>query len=208
MEAGMIEKLPGELNSNVDEHFDVPAMIRLGAWGVGAVIAVVVTIFAANANLGARRAGPAVTAVTKPAPEPKPVFETKPIFEAKAVAEPPRIATAAELIARANEPDAETKRLAEAVRLLTADRDRLATRIAALERNIDDLTGSVSHPLPVAPPAAAAPHPLPNDKPAPLPAITASIPSGPASAPASVPGPPPTRPPSPYSTPAPDFNLQ
>ena len=40
-------------------------------------------------------------------------------------------------------PDAETRRLADAVRILTADRDRLAARVSALERNLDDVTGSI-----------------------------------------------------------------
>src|SRR5262249_5174217 len=37
--------------------------------------------------------------------------------------------------------EVETRRLAEAVRALTADRDRLAIRVSALERNLDDVTG-------------------------------------------------------------------
>ena len=37
----------------------------------------------------------------------------------------------------------ETRRLADAVRALTADRDRLALRVGALERNLDDVTGSI-----------------------------------------------------------------
>jgi hypothetical protein len=37
----------------------------------------------------------------------------------------------------------ETRRLGEAVRALTADRDRLAIRVSALERNLDDVTGSI-----------------------------------------------------------------
>src|ERR1043166_4462681 len=40
--------------------------------------------------------------------------------------------------------DFETRRLAEAVRVLTTDRDRLAARVAALERNLDDVTGSIA----------------------------------------------------------------
>src|SRR5262249_45461198 len=39
--------------------------------------------------------------------------------------------------------EVETRRLAEAVRALTADRDRLAIRVSALERNLDDVTGSI-----------------------------------------------------------------
>jgi hypothetical protein len=62
-------------------------------------------------------------------------------------------------------PDPEMRRLAETVRALTADRDRLAERVAALERNLDDVTGSVpNHAVgerfPAAvPPSAAAPAP-------------------------------------------------
>ena len=40
-------------------------------------------------------------------------------------------------------PDLEARRLADAVRALSADRDRLAARISALERNLDDVTGSI-----------------------------------------------------------------
>src|SRR5947208_16915903 len=36
------------------------------------------------------------------------------------------------------------RRLNEAVRALAADRDRLASRVAALERNLDDVTGSIA----------------------------------------------------------------
>jgi hypothetical protein len=70
----------------------------------------------------------------------------------------------------------ETRRLADAVRVLTADRDRLAARVSALERNLDDVTGAIprragsetgdpaASPLPPnlapQPPVAAAPAPV------------------------------------------------
>jgi hypothetical protein len=69
--------------------------------------------------------------------------------------------------------DSETRRLAGAVRALTADRERLAARVSALERNLDDVTGAIPNrpgsdagnpaasPLPPSltpgPPVAAAP---------------------------------------------------
>src|SRR5262249_50394330 len=40
-------------------------------------------------------------------------------------------------------PETEPRRLADAVRVLTADRDRLAARVSALERNLDDVTGAI-----------------------------------------------------------------
>jgi hypothetical protein len=39
--------------------------------------------------------------------------------------------------------DPEARRLADALRALSADRDRLAARVSALERNLDDVTGSI-----------------------------------------------------------------
>lgn len=55
---------------------------------------------------------------------------------------PPAPSRQAEPTARPAEPDAETRRLAEAVRQLAADRDRLLGRIEALERSLD-VTGSI-----------------------------------------------------------------
>jgi hypothetical protein len=81
-------------------------------------------------------------------------------------------------------PDAEieTRRLSEAVRTLTADRDRLVARVSALERSLDDVTGA----LPkgdgrAAPPATPAPAPAPEmaaPVPAPAPEPPRTIPLG------------------------------
>ena len=57
-----------------------------------------------------------------------------------------------------NEPD--TRRLAETVRALAADRDRLLARISTLERSVDT-TGSVTRPPDPTSPAASAPQPSP-----------------------------------------------
>jgi len=75
-------------------------------------------------------------------------------------------------------PDNEARRLADTVRVLSADRDRLAARLSALERNLDDVTGSIPNrsgaerggagnpaasPLPpnlMPPPVSAAPPPV------------------------------------------------
>ena len=44
---------------------------------------------------------------------------------------------------RVAEAEAETRRLAETVRMLAADRERLTARIGTLERNLEDMTGSI-----------------------------------------------------------------
>jgi hypothetical protein len=91
-------------------------------------------------------------------------------------------------------PDPETRRLADALRALSADRDRLAARVSALERNLDDVTGSV-------PARSGSEHGgPPNPAASPLPPTLAPAPPATAAAPPPVvvaPAPPPVRPPAP-----------
>jgi len=86
-------------------------------------------------------------------------------------AEPVRAARAPQLANRQFDQEAEQRRLSEAVRALTADRDRLAARINTLERNLD-VTGSIppanatlNTALPAVP-VLAAPLPPPTPQPA------------------------------------------
>jgi hypothetical protein len=87
--------------------------------------------------------------------------------------------------------DNESRRLTEAVRALSADRDRLAARVSALERNLDDVTGSIPNRTG---PERGAPHPAAS----PLPPTLAPAPPPSAMAPpAVVVAPAPVRPPPP-----------
>lgn len=80
---------------------------------------------------------------------------------------PPQVVAKAELPQPAPEKDAETKRLELLVVALAADRERQSARIASLERNLEDMTGSIKQqvaiaaksiaPPPSPPPAPAAP---------------------------------------------------
>jgi hypothetical protein len=105
---------------------------RLGLWGGVAVIALAAATLAAYSDAGSRRLalGGAATASE----------------------------TADRAAAAARQPDAEARRLAEAVRSLAADRDRLAARVSALEHNFDDVTGSIPNRGAAANPGAS---PLP-----------------------------------------------
>jgi hypothetical protein len=80
-------------------------------------------------------------------------------------------------------PDMESRRLADAVRALTADRDRLTARVSALERNLDDVTGSIpnlsaerSAPNPGASPLPPALAPAPPVSATPPPVVVAPAP--------------------------------
>jgi hypothetical protein len=108
-------------------------LARLGIWIGLATVAVLTAGLAARTETGLRRIAT--------------------LFSPDA-AEPARSAkiTMPQFANRQYDQDGEQRRLTEAIRTLAADRDRLAARVGALERNLDDVTGSI-------PPAAANPAP-------------------------------------------------
>jgi hypothetical protein len=144
-------------------HIDMRPLLRIGAWGACAVIAVTGVVYAGRTDVGAERAQIAL-ATLREAPR-------------EIVAHPGSLLAAI----RPTADDAETKRLSEAVLKLTADRDRLANRVATLEQNLTDLTGSIARAQ--GPAGAAAPGaPRADDKaeafPPPAPPDAASPSSG------------------------------
>jgi len=150
--------------------FDQRALIRLTTWGTTAAVALTLAVLSSVSTTGQQRAKVAVAAWSGDAE--------------------PRQITAAQLIPRPGDAESERRRLNEAIRLLAADRDRLLTRIGSIERNLDDMTGSINR-------QAAASQPLPQisslqpDTPAvtPRPPAPASPPTAAAAppAPASLP---------------------
>ncbi len=115
-------------------HIDMGPLLRIGVWGACAAVALSGVVFAGRTEVGAERAQIALATLRD------------------IVAHPGNL-----LAARGGADDAETKRLTEAVRKLTADRDQLATRVATLEQNLTDLTGSISRGQQSAEPAATPP---------------------------------------------------
>src|SRR5690242_8135601 len=124
-------------------------LARLGAWISLATLAVILVVFVARTENGIRRIATLLTPV-----------------------EAARTSKAPQLASHPSDQAAEQRRLAEAVRALTADRDRLAARLTVIERNLDEVTGSI-------PPAAAAV----KSSAAPVPTVTASALPAPAPAP-------------------------
>jgi hypothetical protein len=158
--------------TETDERFDMRALWRLGGWGAAAAFALLVVAFVSTSGTGRQRLAVAFTPAELP------------VHSVATVKMPPL------------HNDVETRRLVAQVRALAADRDRLTVRIAALEHELDDLTGSIkrlaeipavapNRPAPtpsapktappvaaarVAPKAAAAPSPLKS--PLAMPAVT------------------------------------
>jgi hypothetical protein len=139
------------------EEIDLRGLIRLACWGAMATTALLLAVFATRSDLGSRRMaaifGPATATQTTPLPP----------------APSPAAARAAEL-------EFESRQMAVAVRSLSADRDRLLARVTVLERNLDDVTGSISR---AAVKPAPQPEPLPQIKPASAPEMAQQTPETP-----------------------------
>jgi hypothetical protein len=115
---------------------------RLGTWGVVAVGAVVVAVMANQAQLGWRR-------------------------DQVASIDLARQADRIQMLTR--ESQNEARRLAAAIETLNSDRDRLYSRVTALEQGLDSVTGAIARQN-GGPAAAAKPQDTPATAPQPAPA--------------------------------------
>ena len=118
------------------------ALWRLAIWGTSAATALTLVVVASLGETGSRRIATAMASPGGKDAQKAPV----------------------QLAARSPEQETEARRLMEAVRTLTADRDRLAARLSTVERNLEDVTGSIRRqaaaPVPLCPaPRRAAPVP-------------------------------------------------
>src|SRR5215470_13283103 len=109
--------------------FDLRALLRLATWGCVAAVALMLAVLSSSM-------GPKHQTFVPP------------------TASPQVPAATVQLTTRQTEPDKATRQLSEAVSGLTADRDRLVARIASLERNLEDVTGSIKQQAAI-PPAPA-----------------------------------------------------
>src|SRR5580692_11621382 len=125
---------------------------RLVVWGSTAAAVLLIAVLSSRGVVGSQRAAVAAStlrggtvAIVQPAPAPQ------------------------QPAAHAFDAQAETKKLADAVRDLSADNDELKSRLAVVEHSVDDVTGSIARQAQ----AAAAP-PWPDSGP-PVPATPAAI---------------------------------
>lgn len=113
-----------------ENELDRRALWRLGSWGVAAVGAVVLAMFANQSSIGWRR-------------------------EQVAVADLARQAQQIQSLAK--DSHSEAKRLASAIETLNTDRDRLFSRVTVLEQGLDTATGAIARQSTVATPTQPAP---------------------------------------------------
>jgi hypothetical protein len=138
-----------------EEHtLDRRMRLRLGAWGVAAVGALVVAVMANQAQLGWRR-------------------------DQLASADLARQADRLQSLTR--ESQNEARRLAAAIETLNTDRDRLYSRVTVLEQGLDSVTGAIAKQSASAQAAAPKPQEVPAAMGPPAPSV-APVASTPATA--------------------------
>lgn len=126
----------------------VQSLWRIAIWATLASVSLFFAVISAYSNTGARRAAAASSPLAgQQATEQDTAQQRNSISDLRA-----------QSVSNAEE----TRRLSEAVRALSADRDQLTTRIAALERNLDGVTGSIKRPPSAAPTTNAAPSARPE----------------------------------------------
>lgn len=146
------------------DHLDLRPLLRLAAWGFCALVALFAAVMAGQSEVGVRRTTIALATMKTPrSVEPQP---------------------SEQLAARSPSVGVETTRLEETVRTLAADRDRLVDRIAVIERNIEDLTGSITRAPPAAHGVASLPAPAgtPELAPSAAPPVVSTVSTGSAAA--------------------------
>lgn len=103
-----------------ESGFDRHVLWRLASWGVAAVGAVTLAVFADQWSTGLRRDSLASTDLTRQSQQIKSIVGDSQI---------------------------ESRRLSSAIETLNADRDRLYSRVTVLEQGLDTVTGSISRQI-------------------------------------------------------------
>jgi hypothetical protein len=126
---------------------------RLVVWGSTAATALLIAVLSSRGVVGSQRAAVAASTLNSGTVAIVQPTQTPPLAAVRAF----------------DAQAAETKKLAEAVRDLTADNDELKSRLAVVEHSVDDVTGSIARQA-----QSTAPPPWPENGP-PVPATPAAI---------------------------------
>jgi hypothetical protein len=113
-----------------EQAFDMRSLRRLAIWGGTATTALVMAVVAGYSGNASRQSMAGASAAGAPSATGAPSVQKSD-------------ARTARLDAHPAEMEPETQRLADAVRVLAADRDQLVARIGTLERNLEDITGTI-----------------------------------------------------------------
>jgi hypothetical protein len=102
------------------DRFKDVGIVRLTTWATAAAVALTAAVLASLTPAGSQRAGIALAGLAGGKPR-----------------------QATQLAAQRADLESDRRSLNEALRLLASDRDRLMARVGSIERNLDDITGSI-----------------------------------------------------------------
>lgn len=120
-------------------RFDMHSAWRVLLWGASAAMAVAIVAGTAFSDVGAERLQQTIAALWQPA-NPDVTADTPAQAQLPQVAQQqPAVATPEQIAAL----EKRTGELAQTVRDLTADRDRIKAKLASLEQNLGDITGTI-----------------------------------------------------------------
>lgn len=143
--------------------FTMQRLWRQALWGSIAAAALLVAIVAGRTDIGSQRAAVVLSSLNLPA-----AASVRPGQGGAQVATQPA--------PRSPELESAIRQLVQAVRGLGEDRDRIMTRLVAVEHNVDDMTGSISRQIEEAKAAATkAPAPWPSAEAPPVPTAPTTI---------------------------------
>jgi hypothetical protein len=118
----MAQQLHRVAASGNPRPFDMRALLRLAIWGAAAAASLLIAVLAGYSNPAAQRLMGTLAAA---------------MGQSQRRAEAPSTA-------RSAEAENETRRLADTVRVLVADRNELVTRIRSIEQSLEDVTGTIN----------------------------------------------------------------
>jgi hypothetical protein len=130
-----------------DELFHMKSLARLAGWGFAAAVSVVLVVYIGRTELGAKRFSMAIAAIGAPPGDPQ------------------QLATA-QLSARVAGAEREARRAIETVQAISADRERLQSRIITMENETAELANSIRRGAPA--PVEGRPLPEARSEPKPL----------------------------------------
>jgi len=125
--------------------FTMQRLWRQAVWGCVAAAALLLAVVAGFTNAGAQRAALVLSSLNGAPASSAQTAQAQPSNQP---------------VSRSLDSDFIVRQLTQSVRALADDRDRMAKRLAAVERNLDDMTGSISQQIEAAKAPSTPPPPV------------------------------------------------
>jgi hypothetical protein len=164
---------------------DSNTLWRITSWGAAATLALAAAVLMTTTDTGSQRlrlafgpeAGAPANVAAQVSQVPKVPQTAPPAKVAQPAKQADKPAKVAEVAPAPPAKNPDTERLEAQIRELAADRDRLKARVASLEQNLNDMTGSIKRELELVAATTLNPAAKPEPKPETVPTAPVSKPS-------------------------------